>query len=296
MRLAAATFALAAAAVAVAGSGGATAKGVCGSRAGEPARISHVIWIWFENHAAGEIVGNAAAPRSSLLARDCGLAEQYYAVAHPSLPNYIAATSGSTQGVKDDDVPAAHPLRAVSLFEQASSARSYQESMPTRCASTETYPYAPKHNPEAYYVRIRERCRAGDVPLGSTAHGTFATALATGTLPAFSFVTPNLCNDMHDCSVATGDAWLGSWIAKITASASYRAGNTVVFVVWDEDDGSADNRVPLIVISPWTKPGTRSKTRFTHYSLLRTTEEILGLRTRLGHAASATSMRSAFGL
>ena len=140
------------------------------------------------------------------------------------------------------------------------------------------------------------RCRAGDVPLGSTTRGALATALANGTLPAFSFVTPNLCNDMHDCGVATGDAWLGSWLDE-----DHRE---------PELSGRPDGRLrrlgrgrrlgrqprPAFVISPWTKPGTRSTSRFTHYSLLRTTEELLGLRTHLGDAATATSMRSAFGL
>jgi phosphatidylinositol-3-phosphatase len=296
MRLAAATLATLAALVVSSSSGAATATGPCGSRAGAPAHVSHVIWIWFENHAAGEIVDNPAAPRATLLAHDCGFAEQYYAVAHPSLPNYLAATSGSTQGVRDDGAPSAHPLRAASLFGQAASARSYEENMPALCALADAYPYATKHNPEAYYLGARARCRTGDVPLGTPTRGAFATALANGTLPAFSFVTPNLCNDMHDCPVATGDAWLGSWLVTITNSSSYRAGHTVVFVVWDEDDGSAANRVPLLVISPWTKPGTRSTTRFTHYSLLRTTEDLLGIRAHLGNAATATSLRSAFGL
>jgi hypothetical protein len=295
MRLAAAAVMLAALTVS-GSSGAATARNPCGSAAGTPARVAHVIWIWFENHAASEIVGNSAAPRTTRLAGECGFATNYFAVAHPSLPNYVAATSGGTQGVTDDGPPSAHPLHATSLFARAASARSYEESMPSPCALTDTYPYATKHNPEAYYLDARARCRTGDVPLGTTTHGAFAAALANGTLPAFSFVTPNLCHDMHDCSVATGDAWLGSWLTRITGSASYRAGNTVVFIVWDEDDGSAANRVPLLVISPWTTPGTRSNMRFTHYSLLRTTEELLGIHAHLGNAATATSLRSAFGL
>ena len=228
--------------------------------------------------------------------RMLGLAANYFAVAHPSLPNYIAATSGGTQGISNDDSPASHPLSVVSLFEQAPSARSYEESMPSPCDLGSPYPYAVKHNPEAYYLRVRKTCQANDIALGTVAKGAFAHALDAGTLPAFSFVTPNLCNDMHDCAVATGDAWLERWMTRITASATYRAGHTAIFVVWDEDDETADNRVPLIVVSPWTKAGTRSGTRFTHYSLLRTTEELLGIRAHLGRAASAVSLRRAFGL
>jgi hypothetical protein len=129
--------------------------------------------------------------------------------------------------------------------------------------------------------------RAQDVPL---------TSMDPNNLPAFSFVTPNLCNDTHDCDVATGDAWLQSFIPKITASADYQAGKTVVFLTWDEDDGSASNHVATIVLSAYTPPGTRAGTSFSHYSLLRTTEELLGATTFLGGAATANDMRSSFHL
>src|SRR5579862_8278974 len=170
LRLAAA-LAVVTTAVVVAGGGAAagSATPACGAAAGTPARVSHVIWIWFENHSAGEIVGNSTAPRLTALAQSCGFAANYYAVAHPSLPNYIAATSGGTQGITDDGSPAAHPLSAVSLFEQATTARSYEESMPSPCDQGNPYPYAVKHNPEAYYLRIRRQCRANDLPLGTTA-------------------------------------------------------------------------------------------------------------------------------
>ena len=116
---------------------------------------------------------------------------------------------------------------------------------------------------------------------------SFRTDLANGTLPAFSFVTPNLCHDTHDCPVAEGDAWLRSWVPRILASPNYLAGDTVVFLTWDEDDGSASNRVALIVVSPSTRPGTESATSFDHYSLLKTAEQLLGIRSYLGHAGDA---------
>ena len=208
----------------------------------------------------------------------------------------IAATTGSTQGIADDDPPSSHPLPSVSLFEQAGSAGSYEESMPSNCKLTSSGTYAVKHNPEAYMTRVRSACNVDNVPLGTTSSGAFRNALVNGTLPSFSFITPNLCNDMHDCRVATGDGWLKSWVPVITASPSYQAGQTVLFITWDEDDGSGGNKVATIAVSPFTTPGTRSATAFTHYSLLRTTEELLGISTYLGNAASAASMRSAFGL
>jgi hypothetical protein len=130
--------------------------------------------------------------------------------------------------------------------------------------------------------------RANDLPLGPTAEG--------GSLPAFSFVTPNLCHDSHDCSFRIGDGWLRSWLARIIRSAGYQAGNTVLFITSDEDNGSSGNHVAAIVASAYTRPRTRSATAFSGYSLLRTTEEPLGIPTHLGYAVQAPSMRTAFGL
>jgi hypothetical protein len=230
----------------------------CGTRTGPPATYAHVIWIWMENHSYSEIIGSSAAPYLNSLASGCGLATNYAAVTHPSLPNYIAATSGDTWGVADDNPPSSHPLAVDSIFQQAGSAGSYEESMPSNCALTSSGTYAVKHNPEAYYTNIRTACGIDNVPMGTTSSGAFATALSNGTLPKFTFVTPNLCNDMHDCS--------------------------------------SGNHIPLIVVSPYTAAGTRSGTAFTHYSLLRTTEQLLGITSFLGNAAAASSMRAAFGL
>jgi phosphatidylinositol-3-phosphatase len=270
--------------------------GPCGTSTAMPATLSHVIWIWMENHSYSEIIGSSSAPYENQLANECGLATNYTAVTHPSLPNYIAATSGSTQGITDDADPSSHPLNVNSIFGQvgAGNAGSYEESMPSNCYLTGSGTYAVKHNPEAYYTPIRTQCAIDNVPMGTTSSGNFLTALTSTTLRKFSFVTPNLCNDMHDCSIATGDAWLKSWVPVILASPAYKAGTTALFISFDEDDGSAGNRVATIVVSPYTRVGVRSSTAFNHYSLLRTTEELLGIGTYLGNAASATSMRSAF--
>ena len=201
-----------------------------------------------ENKPYDAIIGSSSAPYETELAAACGLATNYHGVTHPSLPNYIAATSGSTQGIADNDPPSSHPLDVPSIFSQVKAAgktwRAYEESAPGNARWTSSGQYAVKHDPASYYTGIRSDCAVWDVPMGTTAAGNFLTDLTGGTLPAFSFVTPDLCNDTHDCSVATGDAWLKSWFAKILASPTYLAGRTVVFLTWDEDDGSASNRVP----------------------------------------------------
>jgi chitodextrinase len=271
------------------------ASGPCGTAAASaPATLQHVVWIWMENQTYSNVIGNtSAAPYENQLAGQCGLATNYAGVSHPSLPNYIAATSGSTQGITDDNPPSSHPLGVASIFGQINS-KSYQESMPSNCALTSSGNYAVKHNPEAYYTPIRTDCNVNDVPMGSTSSGAFLNDLTNNTLPAFSFVTPDMCNDTHDCSVSTGDNWLKSWVPKIVASPAYKAGQLALFITWDENDGSAGNQVPAIVASPYTPVGTTSATSFNHYSLLRTTEELLGTTNYLGNAAGAASMRSAF--
>jgi phospholipase C len=249
-----------------------------------------------ENKTFGQVIGSRSAPTMNRLARRCGLAAGYEGVGHPSLPNYIAATSGGTWGIADDGPPAEYAVSQESIFEQLASRgrtwRSYEESMPGRCVLASAALYFVKHNPPAYYPRIRRDCARWDVPL----EPTLSRDLAHNRLPTFAFVTPNACNDMHDCSVATGDAWLGRWVPRILASRAYRSASTVLVITFDEGEGGS-NRVPTIVVSPSTPPGTWSDKPFDHYSLLKTTEDLLGLPllARAGDP-DVSSMRAAFHL
>jgi hypothetical protein len=263
-----------------------------------PTTYDHVVWIWFENKAP--VVGSSSAPYFSSLAGQCGLATNYHGITHPSLPNYLAATGGSTFGVTDDDPPAVHPIGEASIFSQVTAAggqwRAYDESMPGSCALDSAGTYAVRHNPAAYYTGLRTDCARWDLPMGTTSSGAFLRDLADGTFGTFTFVTPDLCNDTHDCSVSTGDSWLASWMPRIVGSAAYRAGRTAVVVTFDEDDDRSGNLVSTIVVAPAVRAGTTSSVAFDHYSLLRTTEEMLGLPTTVGAAGEASSMRSAFHL
>lgn len=272
----------------------------CGVRPQPPPIYRHVVWIVMENKPYGDVIGSSQAPYENWLASRCGLGTNYYGVAHPSLPNYIAATSGDTHGIRDDDPPSAHPLAGDSLFSQIRATgkawREYQEGAPGRCPQTSSGSYAVKHDPAAYYTAIRGDCARWDVPMGGVRGGNFARALASGTLPAFAMVTPNLCHDTHDCPVLTGDRWLATWLARILGSRAYRSGTTAVFLLWDEDDRDHGNHIPILVVAPAVRAHSTANARFDHYSLLRTTEELLGLRSFLGQAAAARSMRSAFHL
>ena len=258
----------------------------CGVASSAPT-WKHVVWIVMENHADYQVMGSASAPYINHLASQCGYASQYYAITHPSLPNYIAMTSGGTQGVTDDNAPSSHPLNVPSIFSQLGSDwKSLQESMPSNCLKTSSGQYAVKHNPAAYYTNIAAACAAQDVPLGAQPDIS----------AKFTFITPNMCSDMHDCAVNAGDTWLSTWVPRILDSPEYKSGNTAVFITFDEDDMTQTNRVATLVISPSTQAGLTNASRFDHYSLLRTTEEMLGLPPILGGAATAASMRSAFNL
>ncbi|HEY3436456.1 MAG TPA: alkaline phosphatase family protein [Actinotalea sp.] len=244
------------------------------------------MWIWFENKPDTAVLGSPASPYLDALVGGCAVAADYHGITHPSLPNYLAATSGSTQGVSDDAAPDRHQLAGPSLFSQVSDSgrewRSYQEAMPGTCALLPEGRYAVKHNPAAYFTAIRDRCAQWDVPLDRLT----ADLGAGGALPAFALIVPDLCNDTHDCPVETGDAWLSALLPTLLDSAAYRSGTTAVMITWDEDDSRHDNRVPLVVLAPSITPGTRLAGRLDHYSLLASTEDLLGLP-RLGAAVGA---------
>ena len=268
----------------------------CGHAAAPPARYEHVVWIWMENHSVDEVLGaSAPTPFERGLAAVCGAGTAYRAVGSPSLPNYLGATSGSTNGVHDDASPSAHPIVTDNLFRQVrakgGTARSFEEAMRSNCQLESSGTYAVKHNPQAYFADPSDRaaCQRDDVPLGDLSSGAFVDALTNGALPTFSFITPDLCHDTHDCGVAEGDRWLQQWVTPILSSATYQRGSTAVFIVWDEP-----TPMPVIVISPTTPSGTSSRVGFDHYSLLRTTEELLGLSPVLAQAAA--SMRGEFRL
>ena len=304
---AAAAFAVASAPAATAtATASTTDPGPCGTVATPPA-YSHVIWIMMENHSFGDIIGNTAqAPYINTLAGQCGLATNYHNISHPSLPNYVAMTSGLSgrelKPFNSDCSPSKKcSTSAPSIFGQGETWRAYEESMPSNCAPANSGEYAVRHDPPPYYPGLAG-CSTFDVP-----YTQLAADLASNSLPAFSFITPNLIDDMHDGTIAQGDTWLSSNLPTILSSPEYTSGSTAVIITWDEGAGgktgedcltnTADTSclVATIVVSPSTVAGTTSATLFNHYSLLGTTEQLLGLPA-LGAASSASTMTSAFNL
>jgi phosphatidylinositol-3-phosphatase len=259
--------------------------------------IKHVIVIVMENHSYSDVIGHA--PFITALGNACGVATNYHAISHPSLPNYLAMTSGGIHHIHTDCPPKACPIAGPNVFSQLTNHelrwRSYAESMPTACNRGSAGLYAARHVPAVYYLRVWSTCARHVRRLGKVGSGKLHFALHSGHAPAYMFVTPNLCDDMHSCPLKNGDVWLAKWIPMIVASPTYRHGHTAVFIVWDEGGGNA-NQVPLLVLSPYTTPGTKAHRLLTHFSLLRATEGLLGIRRYLGKANGARGLPKAFHL
>jgi phosphatidylinositol-3-phosphatase len=294
-RLAGALLVVMALAAAPTPAAAATRPAPCGRLAAHKPDIRHVLVIVLENHSLGQVIG--PAPYLTRLAHACGLATRYRAVGSPSLPNYLAMTSGSTHGLHVDCEPVDCPQAGPSIFSQLGARarlwRAFDQSMPANCELTSSGLYAARHNPAVYYTGIRAACRRQDTRMGTTADGPLHAALH-GTLGAFDVVTPNLCDDAHSCPLSAADGWVSRWLPAMRASPVFRAGHTAILITFDEGGGGSET-VPLIVVSPYTRPGTRSATPFTHYSLLHTCESLLGLPL-LGQAARASGFGRAFKL
>jgi len=291
---------------------------LCGFRDSPPATYQHVILFIQENKSAKQILGSKDYPYlNQTLIQQCGHAKNYHSTSHPSLPNYLALTSGTTTGkAKSSNCqPKDCPQPQDSIFAQVERSgrqwRQYAQAAARNCDSGKSDAYEPEHAVPVYYTTIAARCKEWDVPLGTPDAGALRSDLDSRFLPAFAFISPD---GDHEAG-RTGDQWLNDWISRITATADYRSGNTAIFVTWDEGAGDDESNgepctdsthadtskypscwVPLVVISPSTKPGTTSSAFLTHYSLLATTEDLLGLSPHLGDAATAPSLRSDFGL
>ncbi|MGB2875518.1 MAG: alkaline phosphatase family protein [Gaiellaceae bacterium] len=248
-------------------------------------RFAHVLVVVLENKAQADVLGNPAAPNFNSFASRYAVLSRYGGVAHPSLPNYLALVSGSTHGIQSDctDCVVAGRNLADTLDRAHRTWKAYAEGLP-QPGFTGAFAgrYAKKHMPFLYFrdILASPARRRHVVPLGQ-----FSRDLASGRLPAFSLVVPDLCHDMHDCSVATGDAWLGRFVTPLLRSA--RLVRSVVFVITDEPPGSAPagDPVPALALGPLVVPGSRYTARTSHYGLLRTIEDAWGLA-RLGRSAT----------
>ncbi|MQS14570.1 acid phosphatase [Streptomyces kaniharaensis] len=244
----------------------------------------HIVVVVMENHAYSQVIGSSRAPyiNNTLVAGGATLT-QSYALTHPSQPNYYMLFSGSSQGITDDscvDVGALQgPNLASELLATGQTFASYNESIPgvgaTDCRVDN---YAQKHNPWFGF---------GNVPT-SSAYGMDAFPTDFTTLPKVSFVIPDLCSDMHDCSVATGDSWIK---ANLAAYADWaKNNNSLLVMTFDEDNKLSGNRIPTVVYGAHVAPGSSTATSYNHYDVLRTLEDLTGVNAHAGNAATANDI------
>ncbi|MGZ5410502.1 MAG: alkaline phosphatase family protein, partial [Aeromicrobium sp.] len=247
-----------------------------------------------ENHSFDQM--RSGMPYTYALATEFGHATDFTAIRHPSLPNYIAMASGSTQGITDDKEPSGHKLSGPSVFGQAiaagRTAGAYADGMTTNCATTGGGDrYAPRHNPWTYFADEREDCLKYDLPFTE-----FDQDVVDGDLPDIAFAIPNNCNNAHDedCPLEVADEWFRVQMDKVFAGPDWQSGKLAVVLTADEDDRESDNKVLTVVIHPSQK-GNVVTNPLTHYSLSRLFSEITHT-TPLANAQTAPSMAEAFGL
>ncbi|RAX44292.1 acid phosphatase [Arthrobacter sp. AQ5-06] len=238
-----------------------------------------------ENTNYTNIIGSSNAPYINSLANTGATMTQMYAETHPSEPNYLAFYAGSTFGISDNNCP--QPLSGANLGDQLASAGKsffgYSENLPsdgwTGCISADNL-YKAKHAPWTNFS-------------GGYTFGHMFTEFPTdySALPSVSFIVPNLCDDMHDCPVSTGDTWLKNNLDGYAQWA--KTHNSLLVVTWDEDDTTGGNHVPAILYGASVVQGTYAQT-INHYGLLGMIEDANRLP-RIGNAVDAAAILAPFG-
>ncbi len=271
----------------------------CTSPAGKSSQasvpnFSHIFVIFFENQDSTDTLGNASMPNLNRFIDENVNLTSYYAVAHPSLPNYLALTSGSTFNLAQDctDCFFDVPNLADEIEKSGRSWKTYQEDMPSPCFVGDAPPlYRQKHNPFIYYDSIRTdkaRCVPNVVPLTQ-----LDADIAAGTLPNFAFITPNMCNSGHDCKMDVVDKWLGNMVPRLQTALDATGEPYLLVLTYDEGDKdfhwedlfrAPGGHILAVLISPQAKSPQVDATYYTHYSLLKTISDAWGLP-YLGHAA-----------
>ena len=262
---------------------------------GSVPRAGHVFIVTEENHDYAAVIGSSSMPYLNTLAQQYGLATQYYANTHPSIGNYFMLATG--QIVTNDDsyatiVTADNVVRR--LLAAGKTWKSYAEDLPSvGYTGGDVGNYARKHNVFALLSDVANDSmqRRSLVPFTQ-----FATDLANDALPDYANIVPNLCNDAHDCSLATADTWLQNNIAPLLASATFQR-DGVLIITFDEagsDNTHGGGRIVWIVVSPKAKVQYQSTTLYQHESTLRLTLEALGITQFPGAAAAAPGMGEFF--
>jgi hypothetical protein len=260
-------------------------RSACSDRMRPPAHYQSIVVFSFENRTWNDVgLGfGASMPYLHSLGRQCSWFPDWTETNtdQNSLTQYTGQVTGAFQpGTVNDCSPSTRcSTTADNLFRQARlagiQAINYVEGATEPCSA---HGNAAKHVPALYLwgADDRNHCLKQVRPFSE---------FNPNQLPAFAFVSPTLCNDGHDCGNNVVDAWAGTHIAPILASAAYRAGKVAVFVWYDED-----HPVPNLWITPTARPGSVNVPGAGYAGTLRAWEAMLGLPC-LANACSAVDMR-----
>jgi len=258
--------------------------------------FKHVFIVLEENNNYASVIGNPAMPYFNSLANKYGLATQYYADTHPSIGNYFMLTTG--QIITNNDsftgtVTADNVVRH--LLTSGKTWKAYEESLPyAGYMQPDVGLYARRHCPLSYFSDV---VNSSSEKLNLVPFTQFATDRTTGHLPQYSFITPNLCNDAHNCSLATADGWLKRYIAPLISSSTFTDGGLLI-IVFDEsgnDNTHGGGRVAWVAISSQhSKMGYKSTQFYEHSDTLRLMLQGLGVTTYPGKAGSVSNMAEFF--
>jgi hypothetical protein len=264
-----------------------------------PARqptFSHIILVVEENHSYSEVIGNSSMPYLNSLASKYGLATEYFANAHPSIPNYLMLTTGLTETFDDNFSGTISDDNVVrELVKAGKSWKSYAESIPSPgYQGADAGAYLRRHNPFTYLSDVQNSSTqaANLVPFPQ-----FATDLANTALPQYSFITPNAMDDGHDGTLAQADAWLQINIAPLIANSAFQNSGLLI-ITFDEgaqtDLDHGGGQVATLIISSAAKQGFQSQNVYQHQSILRLILTGSGVSTFPGLAGVAPDMTEFF--
>ena len=258
-------------------------------------RFGHVFIVVEENHNYSDVVASPSMPYLNGLANQYGLATNYFANGHPSIPNYFMLTTGQTLTLIDSLTPQMFPVSDDNVVRELVAAgktwKSYAEDLPSvGYTAGDTGTYAVRHNPLAYMTDVQNNSAQAQNLVPFT---QFPADFPTANLPDYSFIVPNLCNDAHDCSLTIADNWLQTNIDPVIKSPVFQKDGLLI-IVFDEADTldftGGGGHVAAVLVSPFSKPAYKSIAFYQHQSVLRLTLEGLGVTKLPGEAASAPVM------
>jgi len=257
--------------------------------------FGHVFLVVEENANYSNVVASPSMPYLNTLANQYGLATNYFADAHPSIPNYFELTAGQILTLIDASTPQLFPVSTDNVVRELLAAgktwKSYAEDLPSvGYTGGDTGLYAVRHNPLAYFTDVQNNSKQVQNLVPFT---QLAADLNTANLPEYSFIVPNLCNDAHDCPLSTADTWLKTNIDPLINSPQFQKDGLLV-ILFDEantlDLTAGGGHVLAVVVSPLSKRGYKSIAFYQHQSVLRLTLEGLGVTKLPGDAATAPVM------